>query len=282
MIAVDCRGRLGNHLFQYAFGMAASRRLRTSFVMADERLRELFTLGPYRRPLGRLRRSLVYRVDARVRPYPVVKLDNSELRSPTDMMATVRDHALYTGFFQSEWFFDDVRDSVRAAFTPRPRHVAAFEARYGSLLEQPYVCCHVRRTDYLTWLDGIALPVSYYADALRELQLSPQTPIVFVGDDLSELHRAFGFMPEVRFEHNAEIVDLQLIMRADAVVSSNSSFSWWGAWLGREGRPVIAPRHWLGFKEGAEYPPSVVPDSWTQLSVRSPPTGASRPPPRRV
>lgn len=267
MISVERRGRLGNQLFQFAFGIAASRRLETSFVMADEELRALFTLGEHGRPVGRIGRSIRYRMESRVHPYEVVKIDDAVYDDPADVLTMLRDHVHYAGFFQSEAFFLDVRDAVRRAYAPHRRHVTELERRYGALLERPYVCCHVRRTDYLQWGDGVALPVSYYADALRSLDLPPQTPVVFVGDDLTEVEAAFASDDHVRMERNSEILDLLLLVRATAVVSSNSSFSWWGAWLGPDTRPIIAPRFWLGFPSAREYPPNVIPDRWKQLTV---------------
>jgi hypothetical protein len=44
--------------------------------------------------------------------------------------------------------------------------------------------------------------------------------------------------------HPFEVV--LLMARADALVTANSSFSWWAGYLGdRPGRTVIAPRPWL-------------------------------------
>jgi Glycosyl transferase family 11 len=269
VIGVERRGRLGNQLFQFAFGIAASQRLQTSFVMADHELRELFTLGPYRRPSARVRRSLRYRLDKTLRPYAIRKIDNRDFDRPRDVMESLSDRTHYAGFFQSEDFFFQAREAVRTAFTALPRHVAAFADTYAALLERPYVCCHVRRTDYLEWLGGAALPWSYYAEALHSLA-ADDIPIVFVGDDLSDVRQAFGGRANVRFEENDEIIDLLLLAHADAVVTSNSSFGWWGAWLGRSDRTVVAPRYWLGFKDGHEYPPAVVPSRWTQIAVRDP------------
>jgi hypothetical protein len=267
MIAVERRGRLGNQLFQFAFGIAASHRLGTQFVMADDQLRELFTLGPFGRPAERIARSLRYRAERAVRAYAVAKVDNTDYEAPSEVLDALRDRALYAGFFQSETFFAECRETVREAFTPRPRHVRVFRERYGSLLQGDYLCCHVRRTDYLKWGDGMALPASYYTDALRSLDGFEGKPVVFVGDDLDEVEAVFGDRPNVRFERNAEIVDLLLMTHAAAVVSSNSSFSWWGSWLGPEDRTVVAPRHWLGFRDGREFPPDVVPQRWRSLTV---------------
>jgi len=258
---------LGNQLFQFAFGIGASLRLGTSFVMADDKLRDLFTLGEYGHSLDRVRRSLGYRMQRAVHPFPVVKIGNTDFASPEDVLDRLEDRRNYAGFFQSEGFFRDAASRVRAAFTPLPRHRARFESRYSELTANGYVCCHVRRTDYLKWRGGVALPSAYYADALDALAAG-DLPVVFVGDDLTEVERTFGHRRGVRFEHGDEIVDFLLLVNAHAVVTSNSSFGWWGAWLGRPERTVVAPRHWAGFKDGREYPPAVIPSRWTQIPVR--------------
>ena len=232
--------------------------------MADEELRALFTLGEYGRPIGRIGRSIHYRVDRATHPYEVVKIEE-RVDGPAEVMAHLRDRTHYAGFFQSEDFFADLRETVRETYVPRRKHLTAFKAHCGHLLERPYICCHVRRTDYLTLGEGAALPVSYYTDALQSLDLPTETPVLFVGDDLNEVEAEFGLSANVRFERNSEIVDLLLMTHAAAVVTSNSSFSWWGAWLGSDTRPVVAPRFWLGFRNRLEYPPRVVPERWTQL-----------------
>jgi hypothetical protein len=61
-------------------------------------------------------------------------------------------------------------------------------------------------------------------------------------------------------------------MNGDVVIASNSSFSWWRAWLNQTARPlVIAPKHWLGFASGADEPAKVLPERWITLPVRVPP-----------
>jgi hypothetical protein len=266
MIAVERRGRLGNQLFQFAFGIAASARLDTSFVMADDELRGLFTLDGYANVLGRLSRSLSYRAQRAAHPFPVVKIANTDFTTPAEVVARLEDRRHYAGFFQSEDFFRDVADRVRAAFTPRREHRERFEQRYTGLVGAPYVCCHIRRTDYLEWRGGAALPFSYYADALDVLG-ARDTPVVFVGDDLTNARRAFGDLPGVRFEQNDEVVDLQLLTHAESAVTSNSTFGWWGAWLGRPGRSIVTPQYFVGFREGREYPPGIIPSGWTQIDA---------------
>jgi hypothetical protein len=261
VIAVERRGRLGNQMFQYAFGLAAAARLGTDFAMAADELAPLFAL-PGRSALRRIRAAAEFRL--RGGAYPVVTVDNDA--EPEAVLASLTDRTNYAGFFQSERYFAPARDAVAAAFAVRPEHVRAFRAAYGDLLAFPYVCCHVRRTDYHAFDGGVVLPPSYYGEGLAAARTQVDGPLVVVGDDLGEVGDLFG--ADARLEHNDPVVDLLLMVHAAAFVSSNSSLSWWGGWLGeRPGRPVVAPRLWLGFRRGREIPRGIVPDRWLDLPV---------------
>ena len=244
-------------MFQYAFGVAAADALGTRLLIDDERLRELFVLD------GEEHEGAL--------PKRIVSVGNDDYDEPEDVLARVVDDTTYAGYFQSEEFFSGVRDKVRNAFRLLPAHVHAFRATYDELRRTAYVCCHMRRTDYHTFAGGVALPMSYYESALARIDPPAGMPIIFVGDDLDEARAAFGDRESARFEQNDEGVDLQLLGHATSVVVSNSSFAWWGAWLNtRPSRSVYAPRHWLGYDFGWEYPPHVIPDDWHQIRVKRP------------
>lgn len=248
-------------MFQFAFGLAASARLRTDFAMNDELLRPVFRLGSWPSPSRRIGRSVRFHYKKRFAPSPVVKIDNQD--DPDVALAKLANGVHYAGFFQSERYFEGVETPVRRAFEFQPQHVERFRARCADVIGTPYACCHVRRTDYMN--SGFALPLSYYEECLRLAQVSDATPVVFVGDDLEEVGHEFGGRPGVRLERNDEIVDLQLLVNAAVVVTSNSSFGWWGSWLGAPGRSVYAPQYWLGFKAGRENPCAVIPPGWHQV-----------------
>ena len=59
--------------------------------------------------------------------------------------------------------------------------------------------------------------------------------------------------------------DLWLMSLCNNAIIANSSFSWWGAWLGADktGGRVIAPRQW--FRTGNEDARDIVPSRWTQI-----------------
>jgi len=245
-------------MFQYAFGLAAADRLGTTLKIDDSGLRPLFVLEPTRHAEDQ-------------GPEDVVTVANDSYEDPNEVMAKLTDETTYVGYFQSEEFFHSIADHVREVFRPREEHLSAFASLYADLARDGYVCCHMRRTDYHTFAGGVALPMSYYRSALSTLGAARGTPVVFVGDDLDEARESFRDLSGARFERNDEAIDLQLLRQATAVVVSNSAFAWWGAWLNqRPGARVVAPRHWLGFRFGWEYPPHVIPSGWHQVRVKQP------------
>jgi hypothetical protein len=265
---------MGNQMFQLAFAHAASRRLRTRFAMGAGRsaLWEHFAVGEWADPRLRTRRDRLFRLRHGLNPrrglrpeLMIVEQDDV----PEVVLATLRDGVAYGGFFQSERWFSGYEDEIRELFTVLPQHREEFERRYPQ--RKPYICMHVRRGDYLD--TGVwALPTSYFRDALATIDDAEGFELIVISDDPGAVREELSDLDGMRCESNPAMVDLQLLMHADVVITSNSSFSWWGAWLNqRPGVRVVTPRHWLGFAAGEESPLGVIPARWTQVSVRDAP-----------
>jgi hypothetical protein len=122
---------------------------------------------------------------------------------------------------------------------------------------------HIRRVDY-----QYRLSPKYYALALKMLFERVKHPALFVfGDDLGWAKRELVLPADTRFvAHNGDArnyEDLWLMTQSRHAVIANSSFSWWGAWLGdAPDRTVVAPAAW-GYRAA---PASgwliVTPDRW--------------------
>jgi hypothetical protein len=270
VIRVHTDGRMGNQMFQLAFAHAAARRLGTRYVYARPPFKDdilgpplwrLFDIGEWSRPQVRLARYAAFLARHGPRAQ-IVSVAHDE--DPAEVIATLREGVVYTGFFQSEQWFAGYEDEVRAMFTPHPRFQAEFESRRRS--DRPYVCMHVRRGDYLA-TGGWALPASWFVAALEAVPDVENYEVVVVSDDPVAVRQELRGIGDFRCEPNSMMVDLHLLMNADVVITSNSSFSWWGAWLNRRDAHVIAPQHWLGFAAGVEEPRGAIPDRWQQIPV---------------
>ncbi len=163
------------------------------------------------------------------------------------------------GYFQSSRFFDNVKNEIKQEFTPiDPVRESCEKIRDAIRKEYPnkeMVSVHVRRGDY-TYLKDHHPPCepSYYQAATS---IFPSEKYVFLifSDDLPWCQQVFG--DQVHYVQGGTAVqDMHLMSLCDHHIIANSSFSWWGAWLGHnENKKVIAPKNWFGpAKKPEDYP----------------------------
>ncbi|MDR3695451.1 alpha-1,2-fucosyltransferase [Mucilaginibacter sp.] len=274
MISVRLEGRLGNQLFQYAFIYAASRRLNTAFYL--DKSVEKFILPQY----FEVKNDFLAKLDNKVFSIPGYKnifsfhtkkffyhvvgtiifkgkritVDNE---TPADEVLTLlKNNHQYIGYFYSETYFEDFKDEIRTLFKIRKKHADGFELIINRLdISKKKAVIHVRRTDYVD-LD-ISLPLTYYKKAIEMIN-GADIEYIFISDDPSFIEKEFSYIENKYISNHSEIIDLQFLINADICVLSNSSFSWWGAWLnGNQNKQVFAPKYWLGFKEGKEFPTGI-------------------------
>lgn len=265
MIAVDKRGRLGNQMFQYAFGVAAAQRLGTRHAYDTCELERYFELLESHTVMAAAR--LAVRLGDRRREFERREVEADDLEDPGSILENVTDRTFYGGHFYSDHFFRPAATAVRRAFRVRDLHLRHFEEKYADVLAGRYIAAHVRLTDFFTYRDDVTLPPGYYRRAFDELD--PDLQVIVVSDEPERVRAAFRSDSRIRVEANDEIIDFLLLKHASEVVSSNSSFAWWAAWLNEQaGLRVIAPRWWLGLHMEREFPVKVVPGGWEQLDPR--------------
>jgi hypothetical protein len=289
-VVIALRGGLGNQLFQYASGLGiataldAGLRFDSCELRAGEhwlpRLvgdrsreadsRELARLGVIHGG-GRLRGRLVRRVvrhgseiERRVRrmtPRIVpVGGDDDDPGCYRPELLSIDPPAYVRAYLQSERYFTDVAPALVAQLRlPVPVPPARVDAR-------PLVAVSFRRGDYVRL--GWALPLGYYEQALEALVREvPDPRFVVFGDDPIFVRFATEWIARFGPATNAfdlagdELSHLALYKECDYCIIANSSFAWWGAWLGdqehRSGhRLVIAPDEYRRF--GAD----ILPDRW--------------------
>lgn len=269
---------MGNALFQAAFAYAAGKRLGTQWYLSDITKLEYFELRPCRkihhhlyRLAGRIRKVALNRLrlkDARVKRFAADA-------PPEDILTCLGDGLVLEGFFQSEEFFRKYHSEVKEMFSIRPFYLKKYNDAF--VWREPTkrrLAIHVRRTDYTNTLWGhlgrvedLSLPFNYYANSLRELGDLSDCEIIVLGDDLDWANEHFSHLPNVRIESYEAPIDFQIMMNADTIVISNSTFAWWAAYLNeRRDRRVIAPQYWLGFRRGVDDPPKIIPEEWEKVS----------------
>jgi hypothetical protein len=180
------------------------------------------------------------------------------------------------GYFQAWRYFEGIADRLADALAGAT--ITEAESRHlASLADVQTITAHVRRGDYLTphaalhhgiasaeyflrafsvlrALGDPAMPVRIFSDspAIVRAELAAAQNLVFV-DDTS----AMGSLATVR-----------AMSQGAAFAMSNSSFSWWAAWLLSRrdpDAPIIAPRPWQA--DGQSGHDQLLPN-WLTLDAR--------------
>lgn len=295
MIGVISHGRMGNQMFQLAFIYCAARKLRTSYFIAGADSLHYFNCYPalknknWRNIISYVLRNIARKSEHRFKytgrqtlPKQIffkVIFKNvfswpNKLGEEDFFLEECRNNTLYSGFFQSEKYFLEYAEDVRRMFELSAEVQHAYSSINLPFREQNYVAVHLRRSDYLKYggdeLGGLnmTLPMSYYYRCLSLIEYSDSQPIVFVSDDIEFARSQFGLRPNYYFESNDEITDFQILLNASTIITANSTFSWWAAWLnGRKDKVVFAPDYFLGFKVKRDYPGGIRVNDWQWISV---------------
>lgn len=180
----------------------------------------------------------------------------------------------FKGFYQNEKYFADIRSEVRRAFTFDMSRANARSATLAARIDADAsaVSVHVRRGDYLlprhyASMGGICTE-TYFENALRAIALRVDDPHYYVFSDDPEWVRTHLPLPNaVCVDWNTgsdSWQDMMLMSRCRHHIISNSTFSWWGAWLSQHPeKVVIAPCRWTRQSEDT----SILPETWTKVAI---------------
>lgn len=178
-------------------------------------------------------------------------------------MLDVGPDAYLAGFWQSPKYFEDVADTIRSDLTVRDPPTGNNAHLADEIADTCSVGVHVRRGDFVDL--GITLPAGYYKSAAKQLAASLDDPSFFVfSDDPTWARSTLDLPGETTYvTHNdgsADYEDLRLLRRCDHQICSNSTFSWWGAWLNEyPDKHVLTP--WDHDVTTSDF----VPNDWTTV-----------------
>ena len=275
-VVVQLKGGLGNQMFQYA--MAYGRAIRSGLpLMLDvsrlnrDKLRgfELSIFDLSAEILPTYRSWLAKKGAESLTGYlkSMIGLANGKLpyvKEPHFHVSTdiqqATGPAFIDGYWQSEKYFNDVANEIKNQFQfaePDNQRNRQFMAEVQN---QNSVSVHVRRGDYATnpqtfKVHGL-LDVEYYTRAIDFVHDKiMDARFYFFSDDPDWVQKTFAYIPDITvvdWNRNAPpAIDMQLMTACSNHIVANSSFSWWGAWLGRnENKIVAAPKNWFAIPPG--------------------------------
>jgi len=255
-------GRLGNQMFQYAalFGIAKRRGFEFCIppstakdLWREHQLLEAFLL-PQLRIIGWQREAK--------------RVEEKSFAYDAELALGCANDVDLVGYFQTEKYFEHVKGQIKLEFQFKPDVVKCCREVMSEFAKPP-TSLHVRRTDYLKVSDNHPpCSLEYYEEALK--QLPNESPIIVFSDDIGWCRQQSLFSGS-RWsfsENRSNIVDMCLMTHCDHHIIANSSFSWWGAWLGaNEEKIVIAPKRWFGETgyTASHDTSDLLPKGWTRI-----------------
>jgi hypothetical protein len=174
--------------------------------------------------------------------------------------------------------FADCADTIHSFF--RPTDFALDEARsLHSLFGQHAhtTAVHVRRGDYLGLEEVVNIcPLHYFTIAMDHMRTTHSgTHFLVFSDDINWCLEQFGEYEDVTVvtpPANAspiqtDMADFNLMRSCDAFIISNSTYSWWAAYLSQSA-DVICPARWLKGTASAQVPiETLLPSHWLRHSI---------------
>ncbi len=207
-----------------------------------------------------------------------------------DQQILEREPAYFTGYFQSERYFEEVKEQVRKAFQfsgkiwgsiskELEERIREYQTKIENKSQMP-VSVHIRRGDYLEndeAYGGICTD-AYYRKAIEMMEEKfPNTVFYIFSNDTGWAKQWIDhfYREKSRFiviegtTEDTGYLDLFLMSKCRAHIIANSSFSWWGAWLDSDQEKiVIAPSKWVNHQD--------MKDIYTREMIKISPKGEVR------
>jgi hypothetical protein len=293
MIIAQLHGGLGNQMFQYAAAKSLSRMVSTSLRV---------DVSDYMLSPGHNGFELndVFKCDLRIctqeeirsllgwRGLPCVKKrlkmkKYAMLRGKSFVVEPhfhfwknffdSKDQIYMCGFWQSEKYFSHIAEEIRNDFEFKEELSMINYEIANSMENSKSVSIHIRRGDYISnrynYLFHGTCSLEYYNKAIQYIADNVEDPFFYIfSDDMAWVRTALRVrFPCLYVDHNPggqSHNDMRLMSLCRHHITANSSFSWWGAWLGRNGRKiVVAPERW--FRDESMRTDDLCPASWTRL-----------------
>ena len=159
------------------------------------------------------------------------------------------------GYWQSYQYFQSIESQLKVELTPTAPLSGLNLSVAESIAQVNAVSLHIRRGDYVSnnatnKVHGF-LGLKYYEDAISVIASKVSNPYFFVfSDDIAWAKENLELTNNVSFiDHNTgknSYEDMRLMSLCQHHIIANSSFSWWGAWLGQNpNKIVLYPDRWF-------------------------------------
>lgn len=180
------------------------------------------------------------------------------------------DRANLNGWLQTEKYFKDAK--IKEYFAFKDDFFSNLKKDYSFLFNKKTILISVRRGDFVHHPHFFQLSYKFYFLALvHNFPDWKERNILFASDDIDYCKQHFSFIKNSFFLDNlSPIEQLALGSECSDFIISNSTFSWWIAWLGeKEHSKIIRPtKNFRGIFAAKNDESDYFPDRWISFDEK--------------
>jgi len=233
MLIPELKGNLGNMMFQMASTYALAKETGHQFGIIDIPLPSEKNQMNYKETI--FKDWYFYKTNLlpskKVFEYNGSPVNTSIIRAISD-----NDGVLMSGYFQKHYYFDNIKKEVDHLFD-LPFY-NDLKKKYHDISNAYFI--HIRKENELDL-------TMYYKRAIKEMGEG----IAYVVTDDIEWCKNVEFLRDIphRFIEENEVETLTVMINCGkGGIGSNSSFSWWGLYLNKNGETLILPNKWYNHR----------------------------------
>lgn len=288
---VNIIGGLGNQMFQYAFAIA----VRSEFAEDEIKINtlcfngyplhngfELYSIFPNHQ-ISKATSYDLFKVAWPWVHYRLWQLGNRILPVRKGMtrdtdykkdftFQSIQNKTYFDGYWQSPKFFEKHKETIKHIFRFSPI-IQSDVQNYNAVkfIENDKTAfIHIRRGDYLNHpIFGGICSLEYYKKGIKKLRdgykysnfIVFSNDILWCKENLKDELCSCNVLYADWNKGKTSFRDMQLMSLCKAGLIANSSFSWWGAWLG-DMEIVISPSKWTNIPE---FMTDIIPSYWEKI-----------------
>lgn len=231
-IMISYKGRMGNHMFEYATMIGVAQRNNMTPIMTPN----IDILDVFKIPTPQAEQDLVLRSPKK---YP----DELPAKYFKGTEHLDQDHdAFLDGYYQSWKYFEHVKkELITTHFVYHNNILKAAKEYISNILEECnkqgaiLIAIHVRRGDFVRQrVKGYtAAPIPYFYKAMAYFRKKfKNTMFIICTNDLIWSQENLDQGPDVHYSHNTDgALDLAIMTSCDHMIITAGSYSWWAGYM---------------------------------------------------
>ena len=247
-------GRLGNELFQLA----------NCFYLSQKYDKKLIIEGD-KHGLNNVYHIYTEKFNKNLN-YDYIK-DNNDFEYKEIILDDNKNYIL-DGYFQSELYFNQLYN-IYDIFYLNEKDINilnSLKLKYN--INYNSISIHIRRGDYLQHKLYSVIPLYYYENCIKYFGLNKR--YIIFSDDIEWCKKQHTFLnlPLKEFVKEKDYLELFLMSECSHNIVTNSTFSWWGAYLNRNTSKIVcSPNRWFNVYNKKYSTKNVIPNSWKIIYV---------------